>query len=237
MKLIEKIAYITFWINIFFVLFVFIVIPIILIKIPGSSDLLTANKGNNPYNLTLMILNFAVVFHWGYCIWFWYKNDKYSLSIIPLFFLNAIYAPIYYYRVTIKKRPLRNKINKPKQIVTEDNSINDNEFIELTRNNIIGVLQLWSSKEEQLEYQKSVPIAQVSEELFGQWEDFYIPDAEILKDAFKPYELELLGKFDDELIKRANKSNSFLPVIEKYIETDDWKALNSLAKETLNDLK
>lgn len=236
MRLIEKIAYITFWINIFFVLFIFIM-PVIIIKIPDLFDLLTANKGLNPYNLTFSFLYLGVAFHWGYCIWFWYKNDKYSKSIFPLLFLTGLYAPLYYYRVKIKKRPLRNKISKPIQIEKEDNSINDNDFIELTRKNIIGVLQLWTSKNEQLEYHKSVPIAQVSTELFGQWDDFYTPDAEVMKDAFKPYELELLKKFDKELTERTNKSNSFLPDIEEYIETDDWKALNLLAKEIITELK
>jgi hypothetical protein len=31
-----------------------------------------------------------------------------------LFFLNAFYTPFYYYQVKIKKRPLRNKIDKEK---------------------------------------------------------------------------------------------------------------------------
>lgn len=57
----------------------------------------------------LNILSFA---NWIYCLVFLFKNDRYSKSIIPLFFINALYAPIYYYRVIIKKRPLRNKINE-----------------------------------------------------------------------------------------------------------------------------
>lgn len=236
MRLIEKIAYITFWINVFFILFIFIM-PVISINIPGSFDLLTSNNGLNPYNLTFSFLYLGVAFHWGYCIWFWYNYDKYSKSIFLLLFLTVLYAPIYYYRVKIKKRPLRNKIKNPKPIEKFDNSISDIEFIELTRKNIIDVLQLWTSKDQQLEYQKTDPIVQVSAELFGQWEDFYTPDTEVLKEAFKPYELELLEKFDKELSDRVNKSNSFLPDIKEYIKTDDWKALNLLAKEIISDLK
>ena len=110
MTLIEKIAYITFWINIVMLIFVFIGISIFFISIPDFFELLISNKGRNPINLSFMILQTAAVFHWGYCIWFWSKFDKYSIAILPLFFLNVLFAPIYYYQVKIKKRPLRNAI-------------------------------------------------------------------------------------------------------------------------------
>ncbi len=236
MRLIEKIAYITFWINIFFILLVFIGIPVILIKTPGSFDLLTSNRGMNPYNLTLSLLNLGVFFHWGYCIWFWYKYDRYSLSIIPLFFLNGLYAPIYYYRVKIKKRPLRNKIRNTEQKKQEDKGINEREFIELTRENILGVLQLWSSREEQLEYQKSVPNTQVSAELFEQWNDFYTPTAEVMKQAFDKNELELLEKFDKIITEKAKDLNTSISELNEFIETSEWKELNLLSGKILTDL-
>ncbi len=113
MKLIDRIAYITFWINILFILIMF-VLPVITLNIPGLFEKFTANNGMNIYNLPFQILSFAVIFHWGYCIWFLFKYDRYSKSIILLFFLNALYAPIYYYQVKIKKRPLKNKINYKK---------------------------------------------------------------------------------------------------------------------------
>lgn len=237
MRLIEKIAYITFWINVFFVLFVFIIMPVILIKIPGSFDLLISNKGLNHYNLTLSFLNFGVAFHWGYCIWFWYKNDKYSLSIIPLFFLNGLYAPIYYYRVKIKKRPLRNKIKKTEQKKQENKGINEKEFIELTRENIISVLQLWTSKEKQLEYQKSFQESQVSYDLFEQWNDFYTPKAEVMKQAFDKNELHLLEKFDKKITEKAKDLNNSIPDLNEFIETSEWRELNILSKKILTDLK
>jgi hypothetical protein len=239
MKLIERIAYVSFWINIFFVIFVYIGMPILFINVPDFFETWTANKGQNPLNITFSILSLAVFFHWGYCIWFLFKYDRYSKSIFPLFFLNAIYAPIYYYRVKIKKRPLRNKISKPKEIETdsEDKSISEEEFVKLNRENIIGVLRLWSSKEEQIEYQKSVPIAQVSSELFGQWDDFYTSDSEVMSEAFNKHELELLAKFDSELTVIGEKLNGETPQIEDFIKTSEWKKLNLLAQEILNNLK
>ncbi|MFA5514049.1 MAG: hypothetical protein WDA17_03920 [Sphaerochaetaceae bacterium] len=239
MKLIEKIAYISFWINIFFVIFVYVGMPILFINVPDFFETWTANKGRNPLNTTFSILSLAVFFHWGYCIWFLFKYDRYSKSIFPLFFLNAIYAPIYYYRVKIKKRPLRNKIIKPKEIETdtEDQSISEDEFIKLNRENIIGLLKLWSSKEEQLEYQKSFPIAQVSSELFEQWDDFYTADSEVLSEAFNEHELDLLNKFDSELTDIGEKLKGETPQIEEFIKTSEWQKMNLLAQKILIDLK
>ena len=52
--------------------------------------------------------------NWINCIVFLFKYDRYSKSLIQLFIINALYAPIYYYRVKILKRPLRNSIDKSK---------------------------------------------------------------------------------------------------------------------------
>lgn len=237
MKVIERIAKLSYWTTIIFMLIVIILIPIMFVNIPDSFEKLTLNNGMNPYNLTLSILSFAPIFLWGYCLWFWYKNDNYSKSIFPLLLLNWLYAPIYYYQVKIKKRPLKNIDLKPKQTVKEDKSITDQEFIELTRKNILDVLQLWASKEEQIEYQENFPNAEISKELFAQWNDFYTPDSDVLTDAFNPQELKLLKEFDKELIKRSYNLDSIPTDIKKYIETDDWKTINSLAKKILIDMK
>ncbi len=70
---------------------------------------------------------------------------------------------------------MNSAINKSKEeIDTEDKSISDDEFMDLTRKLVFGVIDLWASKENQFEYQKNVPIAQVSAELFCQWEDYYL---------------------------------------------------------------
>jgi len=236
MNLIEKLAYISFWINTIFVLFLFVGMPILFINVPHSLDLLTA-KGINPFKITFSIAQIAVVFFWIYCIWFLFKYDKYSKSILPLFFLNVIYAPVYYYRVKIKKRPLRNKINWTEGHQQEDHSITETEFKKLTRENIIEILKLWASKEEIIEYQNSNPTAQVSSDLFEQWNDFYTPDSEIMNESFTQQELDLLEKFDSQLMETAKKFNGEIPQIKDFIETTDWYKLNSLAKKTLKDMK
>jgi hypothetical protein len=146
--------------------------------------------------------------------------------------LNAFYAPIYFYRVRIKKRPLRNKINKPQEeIEIEDKSITDDEFTALTRKNVFGVIDLWASEEKQLNYQKEVPIAQVSAELFCQWEDFYYPDSTDFKDAFDKDELELLTEFDKALNNTSDKTPDNLPPIEEFVKTQEWNDMNKKAIE------
>lgn len=147
------------------------------------------------------------------------------------FFINALYAPIYYYRVKIKKRPLRNKINRPQEIETEDKSISEEEFVDLNRNNVFGVIDLWASKENQLDYQKNVPIAQVSAELFCQWEDFYFPHSDDFKQSFSKEELELLSEFDTALNNTIDETPQNLPVIEEFIKTEEWKKMNEKAIE------
>jgi hypothetical protein len=238
MKLIDRITYVTFWINIVAILFYFIGLPIIFINIPDAFDKITANHGHNPYNFAITIFSAIVFFHWIYCMWFLFKYDRYSKSIFPLIFLNGIYAPIYYYRVKIKKRPLRNKINKPdEEINTEDNSITDDEFIELTRNNIFGVIDLWTSSKNQLDFQKDLPTDQVSVELFSQWEDFYCPDSKDFLHAFDKIELEMLAEFDRAINDTVNKTPDNLPPIEEFIKTSEWVDMNKKAidiKKRLN---
>lgn len=237
MKLIEKIAYTTFGINVLLIFFVFIIIPVLIVIAPDFFDLLSANKGLNPYNLTFTILNFAVIFHWGYCMWFLFKYDRYSKSLIPLFFFNALYAPIYFYRVKIKKRPLRNKINIPEKQDNTEISIEESDFDNLTRDSLLGLLELWSSKSEQLELQKTQPDTNVSEELFLQWRDFYVVDSEIIKESFSSQELKILAKFDNTIKKSFEEFDEKIPEFRDFIQTDIWKELNSLAKDILTNLK
>lgn len=234
-KLIDRIAFITFWINIFVVIFIFIGMPILIINKPDFIDPWITNKGINPFNMIMTVLYLAVFFHWWYCICFLFKYDRYSKSIIPLFFFNALYAPIYYYRVKIKKRPLRNKINKP-QTDSEDKSISDEEFVDLTRKNVFGVIDLWASKDIQLDYQKNVPIVHVSVELFCQWADFYFPDSDDFKQSFSDLELKLLAEFNAEFIRITDKTPKDLPIIEEFIDTEEWKNLNKKAIEIRNKI-
>jgi hypothetical protein len=107
------------------------------------------------------------------------------------------------------------------------------ELSNTIRKNIFELLELWSSKEEQLLYQKNVPIAQVSAELFCQWDDFYHPETDAHKLAFNQKERDLIEIFYIKLDLISKKTSGFLPYIDDYILTKDWIELNQLARETL----
>ncbi len=165
-----------------------------------------------------------------------FKYDRYSKSVFPLFFFSVIYAPIYYYRVKIKKRPLRNRIINPVEPVTEDHSISDSEFISLTRENIIQVLNLWASKTEQLELRKSMPKNEVTSELFDYWCDYSMTDSEVLRETFKSEELQILSVFNKEICSVENKHYREFPDIEEFQETSEWNSLRQLAQDITRKL-
>jgi hypothetical protein len=54
-------------------------------------------------------LSLPAMFLWIYCLYFYYKYDRYSSAGIKLFFLNCLYTPFYFYNVLWKrKRGLQN---------------------------------------------------------------------------------------------------------------------------------
>ncbi|MCE4564480.1 hypothetical protein INQ51_09170 [Maribellus sp. CM-23] len=236
MKLLDKIVFAAFIVNLIFLISVFLM-PIFALSFPETFDSIFFSKDRTIFNLIVMPLNLIILFFWGYCIWFLFKYDRYSKSLLPLFFFNVLYAPVYYYRVKIRKRPLRNKINKPtEEIASKGKSISEEEFIDLTRNNVFGVIDLWASKESQLEYQRNVPIAQVSNELFCQWEDYYFPASDDFRQTFNSTELKLLSEFDETLNAIADITPKNLPLIDEFIETEEWKTVNNKAIEIKNKL-
>ncbi|WP_068475499.1 hypothetical protein [Saccharicrinis aurantiacus] len=238
MKLIERITYVTYWINIIAVVLYFIGLPVSIIIAPEVFNEIAANKGHNTYNYLLTILAFIVFGHWVYCLWFLFKYDRYSKSIFPLIFFNALYAPIYYYRVKIKKRPLRNKIHKPQQgIVNTEESIKEEDFSILTKDSILESLHLWSSVSEQLRLREFYSSKEVSCELFDYWSSYVLTDDEILTEVFSVKGKEFLEEFNNAIASVESKYNNDFPEIEKFIETEDWKSLNALAKKVIEKIE
>lgn len=147
MKLTDRFIHFCFLINLiqaigFIGLFVGI-IPLTMInpKIPeGIFHLLK----NETFGFIYSILTMFSFINWIYCLRFWYKYDRYSKAIFALIFPNVLYAPFYYYRVKIKKRPLKGEIETilNKSEPSEDLSITETEFIELTKHNVFGVIDL-----------------------------------------------------------------------------------------------
>ena len=116
--------------------------------------------------------------------------------------------------------------------------IDEIELTKRIRQNVLNVLELWSSKEEQLEYQKNVPIAQVSTELFCQWsDDTYHPESRQFKLAFDEMEREILADFDKTFNYVSDKTPNNLPDIADFIKTTEWKIVNEAAIETIKKIK
>lgn len=116
--------------------------------------------------------------------------------------------------------------------------LDDKELTKRVRQNLLDVLDLWASKESQLEYQRNVPIAQVSAELFCQWaDDFYHPDSTHFKMAFDEREKGLLAEFDKVLNDISDKAPTDLPYITEFVKTNEWLVINQAAVETLKKIR
>ncbi len=102
---------------------------------------------------------------------------------------------------------------------------------------VIDTLKLLSSKEEQLKYQKNVPIADVSAELFCQWDGAYVPESPVNNRAFSKEEIVSLDEFNTIFNKIADSTPDNLPSIEKFVETNEWKELSISARKTLDSFK
>jgi hypothetical protein len=69
------------------------------------------------YLLFIGIVSIPVCALWAYCLYFYYRYDRYSSAGIKLFFLTSLYTPFYYYKVIWKrKRELQNSY-KPEEVL------------------------------------------------------------------------------------------------------------------------
>ena len=106
-----------------------------------------------------------------------------------------------------------------------------------TRNEVIDTLQLISSKEEQIEYQCEVPVADVITELHRDWESAYLRDQEWFTEIFNERELQALDQFNTEIETIMSKLGEPLPPINEFIETAVWNHLVFAANLALSELQ
>lgn len=106
------------------------------------------------------------------------------------------------------------------------------------RKETFDTLDLISSKNEQLDYQNKVPIAQVSAELFWSWESCYqdVNDRDWYQGIFSNKELEILKKFDVTFELVWSEIGSDIPYIKEFIQTKQWLTLSKAAKLALLEL-
>ena len=174
------------------------------------------------------LLSVAMIL-WIYCIWFLNKYDKDTNRLIMLLVLNLYYVPFYLFRIK--------RLRKENRIKAISEEIYDSEFIEISRNSIIENLELWASKERQLAFQSPENDLNPLQELFQQWEYTYRIDNEIIKEAFRESEIELLKTFDESISKCIEKLNDDFPSLVEFQGTNDWKVLNHLAVEIKKEIR
>ena len=104
--------------------------------------------------------------------------------------------------------------------------------------NIIFILELLSSEELQLEYEKNVPRVDITNELVCMWfDDFYFPDDKMISESFSVEELEELIKFNkfyDDRFKLLPESNG---TVLTWLGDQTWRDIMTEAQNTLVKLK
>jgi len=102
------------------------------------------------------------------------------------------------------------------------------------RENLIDILSTIASAEKQLEYEKQVPIANVSDELICGWfDDLYHPNTTLFESAFNSQERRELDRFNYFFVNYVNS----IPDNQKLIDlqtSDEWKKIQLLASQIIN---
>ena len=102
------------------------------------------------------------------------------------------------------------------------------------RDNVLGVLRLLASPEAQLDYQRRVPIAQVSAELFCQWaDDTFSADDSRLQALFSPAEWTSLLAFNSRFESIFARAPQPLPPISDFVVHPLGRELTEAAREAL----
>jgi hypothetical protein len=105
------------------------------------------------------------------------------------------------------------------------------------KHGIIQTLRLLASREAQLEYHRTVPIADVSAELFCQWDEFFWPDDVALRAEFSESEWTALQRFHS-VFERVSSllPHHPLPPIEEFVQSPHWLQLSKAAARALQDI-
>jgi hypothetical protein len=88
-----------FWVN----LLVYLLLIILFIEMIGNTELVSQFFTEGRLSEYRMLLNIPILILWIYNIVVWSKNDKKTLRLILIIFLNGFYNP-FYYRMAVKKK-------------------------------------------------------------------------------------------------------------------------------------
>ena len=102
------------------------------------------------------------------------------------------------------------------------------------RDNVLEILRLLASPEAQLDYQRRVPIAHVSAELFCQWaDDTFSADDSRLQALFSPPEWAALLAFNTCFESIAARAPEPLPPIAEFVQHPLARELARAARDAL----
>lgn len=99
---------------------------------------------------------------------------------------------------------------------------------------IIDLLQLLSSEDEQLGYERDVPHVNITAELLCMWfDDQYHPDDAFFQSCFTRDELLALAEFDKFYDERTQHLPPSAGTVQTWLNSSVWREIMQKAGETL----
>jgi hypothetical protein len=106
------------------------------------------------------------------------------------------------------------------------------------RAGVLGALDLLSSSERQLEYERRVPHVSIPTELECMWfDDVYIPDSEAFKRSFSEEELAAMAAFNTYYEERRKLLPQDIGVMTFWLKNEVWQEIMGKAEEALSILR
>ena len=104
-----------------------------------------------------------------------------------------------------------------------------------TKDHIIEILQLIASEQKQLEYEKTVPIADVPSELLCMWfDDLYHPGS--VEAQFDSKDAQALAQFNDFYGAETKRLPPSRGTIRTWLADPTWRKIMAAAEEALRQL-
>lgn len=105
------------------------------------------------------------------------------------------------------------------------------------RPELLRLLELLASREEQLAYEHCVPFVSIKNELLCMWfDDLYVPESEHFKESFSEEELKALRSFNECFEEQVQVLKLVPGTIQTWLESDAWLRVMRKAAETLTRL-
>jgi len=102
---------------------------------------------------------------------------------------------------------------------------------------VIDVLQMLASENEQLDYEHNVPHVDITGELLCQWgNDTYHPKWTHFRSSFTQRELEILAAFDEFFQKRRIKLPKSHGTVRTWLASPVWREVMNEAQKTLDQI-